>query len=132
MQNTTYINAESVGFLNVKEILDTNTSSIDTTSTFSKNSSLPCFVISVTKAPISTTIEDNIVGEITVTVRAIDTTRKKADTASSVAQTLIESNYSNLRDYNMSYITHSSIPLDLERGNQRLFGTEIVYIFGVN
>ena len=128
MEIIDYNSIETQGFLNIKEVLDANTD-IKVTSSFSKNSDIPIIVLSIQKTPVSTKFNNKHIAEVQVNVRCLNKTKLSADLLTKSITDIIYNNIDELSAYGLQYKEYRSLPIDFERGNQRIHGTDLVYIF---
>lgn len=128
LANVTYNTVDTVGFTNVFETIDTATT-VKVTSSFSLNSVIPIIVIDIDKTPIKVYPNGTTQGIAKVTIRCIHNTMKDASDLAVLVEGYMSTAFPDFNKYGMQYREHKSVPLDFERGTQRLYGREIVYQF---
>ena len=129
MEILTYNTVETQGFLNLKEVLDTNTSLVKVTSSYSKNSQLPLIVLEIRKEVSRIKFDNHITGLINVDIHCLGRTKLESVTLAEEVQELIQTNINLLKQYNLHYNEHRSTPFSFERGEQRIHGTRLLYLF---
>lgn len=129
MELIEYNTIETQGFLNLKEVLDTNTEGVKVTSSFSKNSNIPIIVIEIQKSPIKTYMDSKHIAEVQVNVRCLHKTKQGCLELARDITDLIQDNFVELSAYGLEYKEYRSFPINFERGEQRIHGIDLVYMF---